>query len=137
KSLGIADDLVYRHPFPGPGLAIRVLGEITHERLDILREADAIFIEELKKTGWYNKVWQAFCAILPVKAVGVKGDARSYEYLIAIRAVSSVDGMTADWSRLPPELLERVSSRIINEVKGVSRVLYDISQKPPATIEYE
>ena len=137
KSLGLSDDLVYRHPFPGPGLAIRVLGEITHERLDILREADAIFIEELKKSGWYNKVWQAFCAILPVKAVGVKGDARSYEYLIALRAVSSVDGMTADWSRLPPELLERVSSRIINEVKGVSRVLYDVSQKPPATIEYE
>ena len=136
-SLGIPKEVVFRHPFPGPGLAIRILGEATEERLEILRNADYIFIEELKKNGYYDKIWQAFAALIPVKAVGVKGDARSYEYVIALRAVTSKDAMTADWARLPQELLEKISSRILNEVKGVSRVLYDISQKPPATIEYE
>ena len=135
--LKIPKENVFRHPFPGPGLAIRILGEITKERLDILRNADYIFIEELKKSGYYDKVWQALAALIPVKAVGVKGDARSYEYIISLRAVNSKDAMTADWSRLPHELLEKISSRILNEVKGVSRVVYDISQKPPATIEYE
>jgi len=135
--LKIPKENVFRHPFPGPGLAIRILGEITKERLDILRNADYVFIEELKKSGYYDKVWQALAALIPVKAVGVKGDARSYEYIISLRAVNSKDAMTADWSRLPHELLEKISSRILNEVKGVSRVVYDISQKPPATIEYE
>ncbi|MEK6876343.1 MAG: glutamine-hydrolyzing GMP synthase, partial [Nanoarchaeota archaeon] len=137
KELNIPGEIVFRHPFPGPGLAIRILGEVTEERLEILRNADFIFIEELKKSGYYDKTWQAFAALIPVKAVGVKGDARSYEYIIALRAVTSKDAMTADWARLPQELLEKISSRILNEVKGVSRVLYDISQKPPATIEYE
>ena len=137
KELKIPKEIVFRHPFPGPGLAIRILGEVTEERLEILRNADFIFIEELKKSGYYDKTWQAFAALIPVKAVGVKGDARSYEYVIALRAVTSKDAMTADWARLPQELLEKISSRILNEVKGVSRVLYDISQKPPATIEYE
>ena len=135
--LKIPKDVVLRHPFPGPGLAIRILGEITKERLEILRNADFIFIDELKKNGFYYKTWQAFAALIPVKAVGVKGDARSYEYIIVLRAVTSKDAMTADWARLPEELLEKISSRILNEAKGVSRVLYDISQKPPATIEYE
>lgn len=135
--LKIPKENVFRHPFPGPGLAIRILGEITKERLDILRNADYIFIEELKKSCYYDEVWQALAALIPVKAVGVKGDARSYEYIISLRAVNSKDAMTADWSRLPHELLEKISSRILNEVKGVSRVVYDISQKPPATIEYE
>ena len=137
KELKIPKEIVFRHPFPGPGLAIRILGEVTEERLEILRNADFIFIEELKKSGYYDKTWQAFAALIPVKAVGVKGDARSYEYIIALRAVTSKDAMTADWAKLPQELLEKISSRILNEVKGVSRVLYDISQKPPATIEYE
>ncbi|MBI5229551.1 glutamine-hydrolyzing GMP synthase [Candidatus Micrarchaeota archaeon] len=137
RELNIPEEWIKRHPFPGPGLAIRILGEITEERLAILREADAIYIEELKKSDWYDKVWQAFAALLPVKAVGVMGDQRTYEYIITLRAVNSKDGMTADWSKLPPEILERVSNRIVNEVKGVNRVLYDVSQKPPATIEYE
>lgn len=137
KELGIPSDLLGRHPFPGPGLGIRILGEITDDRLRILKEADYIFIEELKKSGEYDKVWQALAALLPVKSVGVMGDARTYEYIIAIRAVTSVDAMTADWAKLPDELLERISSRIINEVRGVNRVLYDITQKPPGTIEYE
>ncbi len=137
KELNIPKEIVFRHPFPGPGLAIRILGEVTEERLEILRNADYIFIDELKKSDYYNKTWQAFAALIPVKAVGVKGDARSYEYIIALRAVTSKDAMTADWAKLPQELLEKISSRILNEVKGVSRVLYDISQKPPATIEYE
>ncbi len=137
KILGIRKDLLNRHPFPGPGLAVRIVGEVTQERIDILKEADAIFMEELKKSGYYDKTWQAFAALLPVKAVGVMGDARAYGYIIALRAVTSQDAMTADWARLPEELLERISTRITKKVKGVTRVLYDISQKPPATIEYE
>ena len=137
KELNIPTELLNRHPFPGPGLGIRILGEITEDRIKILKEADYIFIEELKKSGEYDNVWQALAALLPVKSVGVMGDARTYEYIIAIRAVTSVDAMTADWARLPDELLEKISSRIINEVRGVNRVLYDITQKPPGTIEYE
>ncbi|PIN99100.1 MAG: glutamine-hydrolyzing GMP synthase [Candidatus Diapherotrites archaeon CG10_big_fil_rev_8_21_14_0_10_31_34] len=126
-----------RHPFPGPGLGVRVLGEVTKEKLDILREVDFIFIDELKKNNFYDKTWQALAAIFPVKAVGVKGDARDYSFIVALRAVNSVDGMTADWTKFPDSFLEKVSSRILNEVNGVARVLYDISQKPPATIEFE
>lgn len=135
--LGLPDFIVWRHPFPGPGLAIRVLGEITDERLDILRRADKIVQTELKDSGWYRKVWQGFAVLLPLKTVGVMGDGRTYEHVIALRVVDSVDAMTADWVRLPSELLERMSSRIINEVKGVNRVVYDISSKPPSTIEWE
>ena len=135
--LGLREDSVYRHPFPGPGLAIRILGEITLKRLTLLREADSLFIEELKNSGWYYKTWQAFAALLPVKSVGVMGDARTYEYMISLRAVTSKDAMTADWVRLPEELLNKISKRITNEVVGINRVLYDITQKPPATIEYE
>lgn len=137
KELKIPDEILNRHPFPGPGLAIRILGEITEERLNILREADYIFIGELKKSGFYGKTWQAFAALFPVKAVGVMGDARTYEYVVSLRAVTSLDAMTADWAKLPDELLERISNRIINEVRGVNRVVYDITQKPPGTIEYE
>jgi GMP synthase (glutamine-hydrolysing) len=137
RELGLPDKLVDRHPFPGPGLAVRVLGSITHERLDILREADAIFIEELHKSHWYTKVWQAFAVLLPVQTVGVMGDERTYENVIALRAVDSVDGMTADWVQMPHDLLGHVSTRIINEVKGVNRVVYDVSSKPPSTIEWE
>ena len=137
KELKIPAEILNRHPFPGPGLAIRILGEVTEERLNILREADYIFIDELKKSGYYDKTWQAFAALLPLKTVGVMGDARTYEYIISLRAVTSTDAMTADWAKLPHELLERISNRIINEVRGVNRVVYDISQKPPATIEYE
>lgn len=137
EELGIPHEMVWRHPFPGPGLGVRVVGEITLERLSILREADAIFTEELKKAGEYEKIWQAFAALLPVRSVGVMGDARTYDYIIALRAVDSVDGMTADWHKIPEELLEKISSRIVGEVRGVNRVLYDITQKPPATIEYE
>lgn len=135
--LGLPKELLWRHPFPGPGLAVRIVGEITSERLRILREADAVFIEELKKSGEYEKIWQAFAALLPVKTVGVMGDGRTYEYVIALRAVDSVDGMSADWHKMPNELLEKISSAIIGKVRGVNRVLYDITQKPPATIEYE
>ncbi|MDD2966109.1 MAG: glutamine-hydrolyzing GMP synthase [Desulfovibrionaceae bacterium] len=135
--LGMPDSIVWRHPFPGPGLAIRVLGEITAVRLDILRRADKIVQEELKESGWYRKVWQGFAVLLPIKTVGVMGDGRTYDHVIALRIVDSVDAMTADWSRLPYDVLERISSRIINEVKGVNRVAYDISSKPPSTIEWE
>ncbi len=137
KTLKLSKELLGRHPFPGPGLAVRVLGEVTKEKVNILREVDFIFIEELKKNNFYYKTWQALAAIFPVKAVGVKGDEREYSYIIALRAVDSVDGMTADWTRIPEKLLEKISNKILNEVKGVSRVLYDISQKPPATIEFE
>ncbi|ARU56596.1 GMP synthase [Oleiphilus messinensis] len=135
--LGLPYDMVYRHPFPGPGLGVRILGEVKKEYADILRQADAIFIEELHRADWYHKVSQAFAVFLPVKSVGVVGDARRYEYVVAIRAVETVDFMTARWAHLPYDLLETVSNRIINEISGVSRVTYDISSKPPATIEWE
>ncbi|MEN2993822.1 MAG: glutamine-hydrolyzing GMP synthase [Thermodesulfovibrio sp.] len=137
RELGIPDEIIYRHPFPGPGLAIRCIGEVTRERLEILRQADKIVLEEIKNAGWYKKVWQSFAVLLPIKTVGVMGDERTYENVIAIRAVHSIDGMTADWVRLPYEILERLSNRIINEVKGVNRVVYDITSKPPGTIEWE
>ncbi|MBD3165079.1 glutamine-hydrolyzing GMP synthase [bacterium] len=137
RKLGLPEALVGRHPFPGPGLAVRILGEVTAERLSVLREADAIFIEELRHAGWYDKVSQALAVLLPVKSVGVMGDARTYEHVIALRSVDTWDFMTADFSPLPHDLLGRVSTRIINEVKGVNRVVYDISSKPPATVEWE
>jgi GMP synthase (glutamine-hydrolysing) len=135
--LGLPYDMVYRHPFPGPGLGVRILGEVKKEYADILREADAIFLEELHASGWYHKTSQAFAVFLPVKSVGVVGDGRRYEWVISLRAVETVDFMTARWAHLPYELLEKVSSRIINEISGVSRVCYDVSSKPPATIEWE
>jgi len=137
RELGMPDEVIHRQPFPGPGLAIRCICEITAERLEILREADAVVLDEIRKAGLYRDIWQSFAILLPVKTVGVMGDARTYEYTIAIRAVNSLDGMTADWVKLPYELLGSISSRIINEVKGVNRVVYDISQKPPSTIEWE
>ncbi|MBI5225614.1 glutamine-hydrolyzing GMP synthase [Candidatus Micrarchaeota archaeon] len=137
KQLGVPDAILKRHPFPGPGLAINIVGEVTPDRLKAVRQADFIFIEELRKAGWYDKMFEAFAAILPCRTVGVKGDERSYEYPIVLRAVESKDVMTADWVRLPPELLQTVASRILGEVEGVNRVFYDISQKPPATIRYE
>ncbi len=137
KELGIPDELVWRQPFPGPGLAIRILGEITPRRLAILRNVDEILIQEIKEAGLYTKLWQSFAVLLPVKSVGVMGDARTYENIAAIRAVTSRDAMTADWARLPDNLLARLSNRIINEVDGVNRVVYDISSKPPSTIEWE
>lgn len=135
--LGLPYDMVYRHPFPGPGLGVRILGQVQKEHADILREADAIFIEELHKADWYHKTSQAFAVFIPVKSVGVVGDARRYEWVIGLRAVETIDFMTARWAHLPYELLETVSNRIINEISGVSRVVYDISSKPPATIEWE
>lgn len=129
KKLNIPEDILGRHPFPGPGLGIRIIGEITKERVEIVKEADYVFIDELKKSGYYDEVWQALAALFTIKTVGVMGDARTYEYIIALRAVTSVDAMTADWAKLPQDLLERISTRIVNEVKGVNRVLYDITQK--------
>jgi GMP synthase (glutamine-hydrolysing) len=137
RALGLPDSLLGRHPFPGPGLAIRILGDITADKVRILQEADAIFIQNLKESGWYEKVWQAGAIFLPVQSVGVMGDERTYEHVICLRAVQSVDGMTADWSHLPYELLGKISNQIINQVKGINRVVYDISSKPPATIEWE
>jgi len=137
KSLGLPDEIVRRHPFPGPGLAIRILGEVTHEKLNCLRDADLIVREEINKAGLYNEIWQAFAVLLPVYSVGVMGDQRTYAWPIVVRCVSSEDGMTADWSRLPYEVLEKISNRIVNEVEGVNRVVLDITSKPPGTIEWE
>ncbi len=135
--LGMPEEAIYRQPFPGPGLGIRIMGEVTAERLRVLRQSDVIVLEEMKKSGWYRKVWQSFAVLLPIQTVGVMGDGRTYENVIALRAVDSRDAMTADWSKLPYDLLGAISSRIINEVRGVNRVVYDISSKPPATIEWE
>jgi GMP synthase (glutamine-hydrolysing) len=137
KELGIPDDLLQRHPFPGPGLAIRILGEVTPEKVTLLQKADRVFVQALKDHKLYGAVWQAGVILLPVKSVGVMGDERTYEYTVALRAVTSVDGMTADWAHLPYDFLAQVSSDIINQVKGINRVVYDISSKPPATIEWE
>ncbi len=137
RAIGVSEELIGRHPFPGPGLAIRVIGEINEGNLKILRLADSIFIEELKKSNLYDSIWQAFCVFLPVKTVGVMGDKRTYDNVIALRAVTSLDGMTASWAKIPYEVLEKVSVRIINEVEGVNRVVYDVSTKPPGTIEWE
>lgn len=137
KALGISEVILNRHPFPGPGLAVRIIGEVSEERLNVLRHADSIFIKELKVAGLYDKVWQALTVLLPVQSVGVMGDERTYENVAVLRAVTSLDGMTADWAKLPPDLLNRVANCIINEVRGINRVVYDVSSKPPSTIEWE
>ena len=137
RELGLPHEILVKHPFPGPGLAVRLLGEVARDRLEILRGADAVVVEEIRRAGLYDKVWQAFAVLLPVQSVGVMGDDRTYGYTIAVRVVDSLDAMTADWSRLPREVLERISARIVNEVAGVNRVVYDISSKPPSTIEWE
>ena len=137
KTLGLSASLLGRHPFPGPGLAIRIVGDITAEKVQMLQEVDAIFIDELKEEGLYDQVWQAGAILLPVQSVGVMGDERTYEKCVALRAVESTDGMTADWVNLPYHFLQNISNKIINRVKGINRVVYDISSKPPATIEWE
>jgi GMP synthase (glutamine-hydrolysing) len=137
EELGMPEKMVWRQPFPGPGLAIRIIGEVTRERLDVLRAADAILQEEIRRAGWYRKLWQSFAVLPAIRSVGVQGDERTYAYPIVIRAVTSEDAMTADWARLPYDLLETISSRIINEIPEVNRVALDISSKPPSTIEWE
>jgi GMP synthase (glutamine-hydrolysing) len=137
RELGLPEEILVKHPFPGPGLAVRLLGEVTRDRLETLRAADAVVVEEIRRAGLYDKVWQAFAVLLPVRSVGVMGDGRTYGYTVAVRVVDSQDAMTADWTRLPLEVLERISARIVNEVAGVNRVVYDISSKPPSTIEWE
>jgi GMP synthase (glutamine-hydrolysing) len=137
KTLGLPDELVWRQPFPGPGLAVRIIGEITPRRLAILREVDAILLEEIRKAGYYRRLWQSFAVLLPIKSVGIMGDKRTYEHIASVREVTSKDAMSADWARLPHKLLGVVSNRVINEVRGVNRVVYDISSKPPSTIEWE
>jgi GMP synthase (glutamine-hydrolysing) len=137
KELGLSEELIWRQPFPGPGLAIRILGEVTRLRLTILRNVDELLLEEIKAAGYYKRLWQSFAVLLPLKSVGVMGDKRTYENIVAIRAVTSKDAMTADWAKLPQKLLGKISNRIINEVSGVNRVVYDISSKPPSTIEWE
>ena len=137
RELGLPEEIVARHPFPGPGLAIRVLSDVTKEKLDLLRAADALYLEGIREAGLYDEIWQAFAVLLPVRSVGVMGDERTYEYVLGLRAVTSTDGMTADWFPFPPDVLGRISSRIINQIKGINRVVYDVSSKPPATIEWE
>ena len=137
RELGLPEQLVGRHPFPGPGLAIRIPGEVTRAKLDILRKADAVFLEEIRNAGLYDAIWQAFAVLLPVRSVGVMGDARTYDFACALRAVTSTDGMTADYFPFPHEILGRVATRIINEVRGINRVVYDVTSKPPGTIEWE
>ena len=137
RDLGIDKEFLVRQPFPGPGLAVRILGEITRDKIALLQKADAIVADEVRKAGWYERIWQSFAVLLPVQSVGVMGDARTYEFTVAVRAVESLDGMTADWARLPHDLLASISSRIVNEVRGINRVVYDISSKPPSTIEWE
>ena len=137
RELGLPDLIINRHPFPGPGLSIRIIGAITIEKIKILQEADAIYIEEIKKAGLYNEIWQAFAVLLPVKTVGVMGDARTYENVLALRAVTSIDGMTADIYHFDSKLLAKIASRIINEINGINRVTYDLTSKPPGTIEWE
>src|SRR5690606_995130 len=137
KALGLDQIFLGRHPFPGPGLGIRILGEVSQEKALILQEADAIYVQHLRNSGWYDKIWQAGAILLPVQSVGVMGDERPYEFTLALRAVTSLDGMTADWVHLPYELLAKISNDIINQVKGINRDVYDISSKPPATIEWE
>jgi len=137
RQLGLPEVIINRQPFPGPGLAIRIIGEVTEQRLDLLREVDRRVIDEIRNANLYEQVWQSFAILLPIKSVGIMGDERTYENVVALRCVSSLDGMTADWAKLPYEVLEKISNRIINEVKGVNRVVYDISSKPPATIEWE
>jgi len=137
RDLGLPEEIVGRHPFPGPGLAIRILGPVNRNDLEVLRTADHIYLEEIRAAGLYDDIWQAFAVLLPIRSVGVMGDGRTYEQVLALRAVTSRDGMTADWFPFPPDVLSRMSNRIANEVRGINRVVYDVSSKPPATIEWE